>query len=322
MKGDQPLRPHSLVGAYTCLSIMVVSWGLSFVATKVALESFPPFTLVFGRLFLSSAFFLLLISKTGFPRFTLKDHAKVFLTALFEPGLYFVFETIGLQYTTAPKAALIIATVPIVVLIFASLFLRERTALSSLVGIGISIAGIFVLITGDSDFQWILSGHLLGDALILGAVISAAFYTVCARDLGKRKSAFQITSLQIFYGALMYAPAFLWEAPDVEWSGISMRSVTALLYLTLFASIAAFLCYNYALTRIPASRAAVFINGIPLVTALGAWFFLGETLTLLQLGGGCLVLAGVLLTNVFGTRVKTGKKELPETPATLQGQVL
>ncbi|MBW2598961.1 MAG: EamA family transporter [Deltaproteobacteria bacterium] len=62
---------------------------------------------------------------------------------------------------------------------------------------------------------------------------------------------------------------------------------------------AAFFFYNYALTKIPASRAAIFINGIPVVTLLGAWVILGECLTLLQLAGGILVLSAVFITNLM-----------------------
>ena len=102
---------------YGALIAVAVFWGLSFVATKIALETFPTFPLVFIRFFVASIFFLVLLLWKGFPKFSRRDHGKLFLTALFEPGLYFVFETIGLQHTTAPKAALIIATVPVAVLV-------------------------------------------------------------------------------------------------------------------------------------------------------------------------------------------------------------
>jgi drug/metabolite transporter (DMT)-like permease len=217
--------------------------------------------------------------------------------ALFEPGLYFIFETIGLQHTSAPKAALIIATIPVVVLFAASLLLGERTSPVKLCGILISVAGISVLVTGDPKFKWDLGGPLLGDLLIFGAVVSASLYIVFARDLGKNYSAIEITGMQVIYGTLFYAPAFIWELPKIQWTLISINSIGALVYLTLFATIAAFLCYNHALTQIPASRAAIFINGIPLVTAAGAWVLLGEKLTILQAGGGILVLIAVYLTN-------------------------
>ena len=289
-------------GAYLALFSVVIFWGLSFVATKVALESFPTFTLIFARFALAGCVFLILMVLRGFPRLDRKEHVRIILIALFEPGLYFTFETIGLQHTTAPMASLIIATIPVAVLILAALFLGERTKLAGALGMGISLGGIAILITADPQFSLAVSGHMLGDLLIFGAVLSAAFYMVCARSLGRNRSAMEVTSLQAIYGALLFVPAFLWELPEVQWVEISGRSVAALGFLTLFATIGAFLCYNHALTRLPATRAAIFINGIPVVTALSAWALLGERLTLVQVGGGAMVLAGVILTNLYGAR--------------------
>ncbi len=305
------MKANQTLTTYGALIAVMVFWGLSFVATKVALETFPTFTLVFFRFLLAAIFFSILIVKKGFPRFSRRDHALVLMTAFFEPGLYFVFETIGLQHTTAPKAALIIATVPVAVLVFAALFLKEKPTTASILGIALSLTGIAILVTGDPQFSWHLGGTLLGDLLILGAVITAALYMVCARNLGKTHSALDITGLQMLYGAVMYAPAFLWELPDLQWSAVSGRSVIALAYLTIFATCAAFLFYNYALTKVSAGRAAVFINGIPVVTAVGAWLLLGETLTPLQMAGGGLVLLAVCLTNLPG--LKAARRIAPDT---------
>jgi len=289
-------------GAYLALCSAVIFWGVSFVATKIALESIPTFTLILARFALAGCVFLILMIIRGFPRLTLKEHGRVILIALCEPGLYFTFETIGLQHTTAPMASLIIATIPVTVLILSGLFLGERTRLAGIVGMGASLGGIAVLIIADPQFNCAVSGHLLGDLLIFGAVLSATFYIIFARSLGKNHSAVEFTGLQTIYGALMFVPAFLWELPVVKWGEISTRSVTALVFLTLFATIGAFLCYNHALTRFPATRAAIFINGIPVVTALSAWALLGERLTLVQLGGGAMVLVGVFLANIHGFR--------------------
>jgi drug/metabolite transporter (DMT)-like permease len=303
------LEQKNQVTTYAALTGAVVFWGLSFVATKIALESFPTFTLVFARFSLASCLFLILMAHFGFPAFTRREHVKMLLLSLFEPGLYFVFETTGLQYTSAPKVALIIATTPIAVTLLAALMLGERTSTASLVGISVSFVGISVLVMGDPQFSWNLGGSLLGDLLIFGAVISAAFYIVFARDLGKSHSALEITTLQTLYGALFFAPAFLWELPGIKWSAFSGRSLIALIYLTVFATIAAFMCYNYALTKISASRASIFINCIPVVTAIGAWIILGEKLTLIQTAGGVLVLFAVCLTNLSGFRAAPQKLE-------------
>jgi len=290
------------IGAYLALCWAVIFWGVSFVATKIALESIPTFTLVLTRFALAGCVFLILMLLRGFPRLTLKEHARIMLIALCEPGLYFTFETIGLQYTTASMASLIIATIPIAVLILSALFLGERTRLAGIIGMVISLGGIAILITADPEFDLAVSGRLLGNLLIFGAVLSAAFYIISARSLGRDHSAMEFTGLQTIYGALLYVPAFLWEFPEVQWAAISLRSAAALGFLTLFATIGAFLCYNHALTQLPATRAAVSINGIPVVTALSAWVLLGERLTGVQIGGGILVLVGVFLTNIHGTR--------------------
>lgn len=283
---------------YTGLLLAVIFWGFSFVATKIALETIPVFTLIFGRFFLGSLFFGLLILKTGFPRFTSGDHRLVLFTALFEPGLYFIFETTGLQYTSAPKASLIIATIPLAVLVLAALLLKEKVRRTSIIGIFISLAGIWFLITGVPDFSWDLKGAFVGDLLIFGAVLSASVYIVCAHHLGKKYTSKEITCMQTLYGTIFFTFPFIWEFPKVEWDTISFQSIGALLYLTIFATIAAYWFYNHALTKIPAARAAVFINGIPLVTTAGAWFFLGESLTPVQAIGGILVLTAVVLNTL------------------------
>lgn len=179
------------------------------------------------------------------------------------------------------------------VVILSALFLGEKTRIISLLGIGLSLTGIAVLITGDPQFKWDLGGSMLGDILIIGAVFLAALYIISARKLGQDRPPFEITSMQFMYGAIFYTPAFFWELPHMQWASVSGRSIGALVYLTFFATISAFLCYNFALSRVPASRAAVFINGIPVVTTLGAWMLLGEKLTMIQTAGGGIVLLAV-----------------------------
>jgi drug/metabolite transporter (DMT)-like permease len=291
---------HERLRTYSALIATVIFWGLSFVATKVALESIPTFTIIFARFTLASVFFAGMMFRHGIPSFKSRDHVIIFLTALFEPGLYFMFETLGLIHTTASKASLIIATVPITVMVFSALLLKEKTGRFGVAGVLLSLVGIVVLITGVPDFAWTFGGSLTGDLLIFGAVLSAALYIVGARNLGRRYSSLEITTMQVFYGAIFYAPAFIWQLPSISWCSISGRSWGGLVYLTVFATVAAFLCYNYALTKIPASRAAVFINGIPLVTAIGAWIILGESLTIFQAAGGALVLVAVFIANLPG----------------------
>lgn len=282
---------------YLALILTMLVWGLSFIGTKIALTSFNPFVCIFLRFSLAALFFLVVLFRTGIPKLTSGEHRKLLLTALFQPGLYFAFETIGLTHTTASSASIILALVPIAVLILAHFMLEEKITGYNVLGITLSVVGIVILVFGGSE-KFSLEGSLLGDLLILGAVFSAAFYMVLARDLGKTLSSMQITGFQVIYGTIIFAPFFLYNLPKVKWAQASMESYAALVFLALFCTIAGFLAYNFALTRIEASRASVFINGIPVVTAIGAWFILGEKLTLIQMAGGAVVLLAVFITSI------------------------
>ncbi len=302
------MENSGILKTYIALSAAVIFWGLSFVATKMAIETIPLFTLVFTRFFIASVILFIFIRKLKLPPISKKIHARILLLALFEPGLYFIFETLGLKYTAAPKASLIIATIPLFVSGLAFLLIGEKISLVQILGIGISFLGIGIIVTGDPKFTWNMEGPLLGDILIFGAVFSASLYMISARNLGKTISPISITALQFLYGAIFFFPAFLWELPSLNFAKIYLRSLGAMIYLIFFATIIAFICYNYALSKIPASKVSVFINFIPVVTAVGAWALIGETLTLLQIIGGSIVLFAVCLTNFNGAFRKSGKK--------------
>ena len=169
---------------YFALAIAVFCWGLSFVATKIALQSFTPFCLIFFRFLGASLFFIVLLWRTGFPPFTKANIKSLTLLAIMQPGLYFTFETMGLQYTSATKTSLIIATIPVVVLVLSTIFLKERIRLLNIAGIALSLTGVALLVFGGQTSEE-LKGVLIGDLMIVGAVISASIYMIMTRKLGE-----------------------------------------------------------------------------------------------------------------------------------------
>lgn len=298
------IQSNSAFLTYLALAFSIIFWGFSFIATKVALNSFTPFSLIFFRFAAASFFFVWLLGRKGFPSLNWPNLKMLALLAIFQPGLYFTFESIGLQHTSATKTSLIIATIPIVVLLLSVLFLRERLRLINTIGVCISMVGVSLLVFGDGS-AGTSGGALIGDLMICGAVLSASVYMIITRHLGQIVTPIQITGMQIIFGAIIFFPAFLYDLPKVSWGEIRYEGIVALVALTLFATIGAFLCYNYALSRIPAARAAVCINGIPVVTAFGAWILLDESLAPLQLIGGGIVLAAVYLANYSAESPKT-----------------
>ena len=230
-----PPDDNNVFLTYLALVLSIGFWGFSFVATKIALQSFPPLCLIFFRFGAASVFFLVLLACTGFPTLNRKNLKSLALLALFQPGLYFLCETVGLQYTTATKTSLIIATIPLVVLTLSSIFLKERIRAAHLIGISISLVGVALLIYGSPD-SGDTDGMLLGDLLIGGAVLSAAVYMIIARSLGQSITPVQITGMQAIFGGLIFLPMFLYDLPNLNWAEVTPQAVAALVMLTLFAT--------------------------------------------------------------------------------------
>ena len=137
-----------------------------------------------------------------------------------------------------------------------------------------------------------------GDLLMFGAVFSAAFYMILTRKLSEQYEPFFITAFQMIYGFLLFSPIFLFEVSELKWAAIGIRQWSALFVLAFLSTVGAFFAYNYALKVIPASRASMGINVVPFITAFGSWGLLGESLTLIQVGGGGLIITAAFLTNL------------------------
>jgi drug/metabolite transporter (DMT)-like permease len=247
---------------------------------------------------LAGAVFVGLILVKGWPHLPWDFHKRILTIAIFVPGLYFVFENFGIKYTTATKASLIAATIPIAVLIISTFILKEKIFKKQLICLFISLAGVVVLV---------LNGHVSGvgsfmisrgDLLMFGAVFSAAFYMILTRKLSEQYDPFFITAFQMIYGFLLFSPIFFFEVGKLQWTVIGLQQWGALFVLALLSSVGAFFAYNYALKIIPASRASMGINVVPFITAFCSWGLLGESLTIIQLSGGVLIIIAAFMVNL------------------------
>lgn len=286
-----------LLLTYTALLVAVLGWGSSFVATKVALETLAPTTLVFLRLAFAALFFLVLVRLRRVSWPARIDMGRLILLALFEPVLYFLLETEGLARTSASSGSLVIASVPVFVALFAWIFLGERLRRIGWAGTLLSIVGVVLLVLGDNNPAY-AETSLMGNLMVLGAALSASGYIVIARSLSGRTHPLQISFFQMLVGAVAFLPFFAVRTAQSGLPQFTPEVALAFGFLAIVATVLAFLSYNYALSQIPAAKAAVFINGIPLVTALAAAVVLGERLTLLQGAAGLVIIAGVTMAGM------------------------
>lgn len=290
----------NILKIYGAITTTMLCWGFSYIVTKVALKTFSVSALVLVRFCLAALIFLILLSIKGFPKFAGKDQVKMIITSFFFPFSYYFMETAALHYTSASEASIIAATIPIVVLILSGIFLKEKISIIGAGGIMISFTGIVVLVLGNMNGELNLGSHLTGNIIMLGAVLSAAIYIVLTHELGKKYSSFEITGTQIIYGTLIFIIISIIQFNKISITQIDSIAVASVLFLAILSTVIAFFCYNYALTKIPAAQASIFINGVPVVTAFSAVFILGEALNLIQILGGLSVIFAVTITGTYG----------------------
>jgi len=286
-------KNFSYIGILSLIFAMFI-WASSFIALKAAMEDLGPFTVIFLRMLIASLCFVYFIKSFLKYDFSKKDIKYIFLLALFEPCLYFIFESKSLQYTTASQAGMITSLMPIITAMAAGYFLKEIISKQIIFGSFIAMSGaIWLSLQGTSSID--APNPLLGNFLELLAMICGAGYTITARYLSDKYSALFITAIQVFIGAIFFTPLFLYEYFTIDMN-ITIKSFLWIAYLGIVVTLAGYGLYNYALTKIEASKAAMFVYLIPVFTLILAYFILNEKLSIFEFIACFVILFGVFIS--------------------------
>ena len=294
-------KNFSYIGILSLIFAMFI-WASSFIALKAAMEDLGPFTVIFLRMLIASLCFVYFIKSFLKYDFSKKDIKFILLLALFEPCLYFIFESKALQLTSASQAGMITSLMPIITAMAAGYFLKEIITKQLIFGSLIAMSGaIWLSLQGTTSIS--CPNPLLGNFLEFLAMVCGAGYTITARYLSDKYSALFITAIQAFIGAIFFAPLFLYEYFTIPLN-ITMNSFLWVLYLGVVVTLAGYGLYNYALTKITASKAAVFVYLIPVFTLILAYFVLNEKLSIIEFIACLVILVGVFISEVSSSWFK------------------
>ena len=286
-------RPLSLT--YFLLILAMLFYGISFISTKILLESYGPVAIVWLRLIVSTCLLFLIDRRGGkSPKIARSDLKYFLILALFQPFLYFLCETYGLNMVSPSITSIIIATIPVFTPLAAVPLLKEKVTPAMVGGLVLSFAGVGVIVLGDLSSP---SFSVIGIILIFGAVLAAVGYTVFTKKIPMSYSTVTIVRYQNLFGLIYFLPLFiLLEAPKVVSTPIAVDNLFHLIFLAFLPSTASFIFLSHAIRTIGPSKSNVFTNTIPVYTALLSFFFLGEAFSLYKVGGILIVMAGVFLS--------------------------
>lgn len=290
-----PSLPRALAAHAPALALVaaVVLWGTSFVATKTALADLPPLALVGLRMLIATALVAPLWGRFPPPDRRPGDRRLLLALVLLYPIAYFALETNAIRLTTASQAGAVSAVAPLLVALGARLFLGERLPAPAVLGLALATGGVVVLSLGGPGTAT-APNPALGNLLELTALALYAIATLIIRRLSSRFDAWLLTALQVTAAALVYLPAVM-LTPAATYTAVSPAAWAAVLYLGLAVTLLPIGLFNVAVSHMPAARAALAVNLVPVVAIATGWLLLGEALAPVQVAAAAVILGGVLL---------------------------
>lgn len=295
-------------GAVSYLSILgaLIIWSSSFVAIKIAYETYPPITLGATRFVAAT---LILGALTLLPknriRLEKKDILPVAISGLMGITLYAVLQNIAMQWTSASSATLIIASYPIITLLLETLIYKTKLSAVKVIGILIAIGGVVILSYVKAEARQ--QNELLGIVLLIVAGIAWAFYNFLTKKVVNRYPSISLLFYQTLFGTLFMLPLSLFER--AQWQAPTLMTFSMMLFLGVFCSVIAFLLYNLGLKKLSPSSVTSMLNLVPIFGVFFSWLLLGERVTLQKVIGGTIVILGVMLS----LRKSKQEFELPES---------
>jgi len=289
---------HKSLIYYLYLLIAMFLWGGSFVLTKHLLTDFNPITLIFARCVIASiifATFCIIVYKKEF-KIAKKDLKYFIGLAFFEPFIYFLFETYSLKYCDASMVSVIIATIPLFVALMAVFIFKEKLSKLNFFGIALSISGIVIMLW-HSFINSEVSFYIF---LAFGAVFSTIGYNYFLRKIPITYSPIVVITWQNILGLIAFLPLVFFvnngESIAFQYHALgNMQNLSFLLMLSIFCSAIAFILYIGAMRVLGLARTNIFVNLIPVMTVVIAFYVLNEEITVSKVLGIIIVIGGIFL---------------------------
>lgn len=284
----------------------MLCWAGAGIAVKEALVVFSPLTLIVLRFTLAIVLMLLVgllfrgHEVLGLQRVEKRDIPLFVLGGLFQPFLYFIFETYTYQSFASPTIAeAMLSTQPIMAPILAFIILREKVTRNNVVGILISTVGmLLLLLVGANNFAL---GNPWGVLLAVVTVSMSVGYTIILRRIPTRYSSLSIVFyVQLVALVLFYAVWGVFDRQSLQDTiaplSADLSPVIAVGYLAVFASVTAFILFCYTVRQIGVTRANVFNNVRPVFTALLMWVIFDEQLPIWKWVGIIVIVIGLFIS--------------------------
>lgn len=290
--------PQASPAVFLKLLLTAFFWGGTWIAGRVAVQEASPLTVASWRFFVATlALGVLLNIREGRPRWSWRDWlilASLGLTGVFFYNIFFLY---GLKMVEAGRGALVVAFIPAIIALSDWALFRIPMSPMKALGVVLAMSGCLMVVTNGHPIRLFTGEVGFGEWLLLGTALAWAGYTLISRRLAGRFTPLAMTFGGCFTGWLMLTAAALADGSLFAFSGITWKAGASIVFLGLLGTTVAFTWYSEGINRLGSTRAAAFINLVPVFAVLLGALLLDERLGSAILAGGALVITGVLITN-------------------------
>lgn len=285
------LGREQLVGI-ALVNLSTFCWATNIVLGRWLRTQIGPLTLAAFRFLIGSVLFAILLQRRPpEERRPGSDRWLLLAMALCGVALFAPLQYLGLRYTTAVNATLLQTLAPLITGGLAALLIREPMSGRQITGAVLGLIGVLCLIAGGSIALLKDLSANIGDLILLVAVAMWSLYTVLSRRVMRHRSALSASAFSAFLGLPFLWIAAAWELQTVS-VNVTVSLILATVYIGITPTVIAFLAWNSGVRRLGPSGVMAFYNTLPLYGILLAYLFLGETIGVVHLVGGALIIAG------------------------------
>jgi drug/metabolite transporter (DMT)-like permease len=291
--------PRRHVSPYVLLTVTPLIWASNWIIGRALAGEVPAMALTFYRWLFAIA----MLAPFALPRVR-RDWTRIranwrmlALMGAVGVGTHNALAYLGLNYTTATNGVILNSFIPVMIVAFSCMFLRERLSSVQLCGIAISLGGVLAILSRGSLATLATLRLNPGDLLVVLSMAMWSTYSILLRRRPEGIDTVAFLFVIAVVGCLCVLPLYVGETllgHPMRWTAMN---VAAILTVAFFSSVLAYIFWNRAVSEVGPSVAGLFMHLMPVFGVVLAWFFLGERLALFHLVGIALIIVGITVTS-------------------------
>lgn len=291
--------------AHFILFLAAFLWGVNFISMKYLTGVFPPFSLIFIRFFIASLFLWAILQSKRKKNPQLlhlekKDYIAICITGFIGISLYFYFQLFAFKYLTANLAALLCALIPIFSLPAEAIYFKKKCHPLAIILSGISLYGVYMVLNMTPK-EALASNALLGIFFMVMSILCWVVYTLITTDLQNKYGSLSAVAFQTIAGTVFLGITALKDIgaafTTLASSSDALLIIGNLLFIGVGSSALGYLFFIEGMKRIGVQLSSLYMNVIPIITAIASFIVFGERMVGRQLLGMAVVITSIVLIN-------------------------